>query len=237
MSTWQEYQEAAAIFFRSIGLIADTDVTLQGVRTKHDIDVVVRARHVGFDLLWVVECKYWARPVSKLHVLALREIVSDLGADRGIILSESGYQSGAEEAAGLTNVQLTSLEKLENSASYEVGKARLRDLQERAEQCERRYWEIGKEVRIDHGLRPPVGFPGYSARREIEAVKTVLSFAFRDVFPIRIEGMGLVGRINELCFEAEVDGVGSPLDLASILEPVILKVESLLDGVNLGNAD
>src|SRR5215469_13423487 len=36
---------------------------------------------------------------QKLHVLALREIVTDFGTDRGILVSESGFQAGAVEAA------------------------------------------------------------------------------------------------------------------------------------------
>ena len=75
------------------------------MRTTHDVDVVVRSKHVGFEILWLVECKHWKTSVSKLHVLGLREIVADTGADRGIALSESGFQSGAVEAANLTNVQ------------------------------------------------------------------------------------------------------------------------------------
>lgn len=77
---WREYQEETAEFFRSLGLTAETDVTLTGVRTTHDVDVVVRSKHVGFEVLWLVECKHWKSPVTKLHVLGLREIVSDLGA-------------------------------------------------------------------------------------------------------------------------------------------------------------
>lgn len=49
---WKEYQEEAAEFFRSLGLTAETDVTLTGVRTTHDVDVVVRSKHVGFEVLW-----------------------------------------------------------------------------------------------------------------------------------------------------------------------------------------
>ena len=79
---WRKYQEDSAVFFRSLGLSAETDVALRGVRTSHDIDVVVRSRHFSFEILWIVECKRWKTPVTKLHVLALREIVNDLGADR-----------------------------------------------------------------------------------------------------------------------------------------------------------
>ena len=98
MKAWQQYQEEVASYFRSLGLDATTDVTITGVRTSHDVDVLVKSRHVGFDITWIVECKHWASPVSKLHVMALREIVADIGADRGILLSESGFQSGAIEA-------------------------------------------------------------------------------------------------------------------------------------------
>jgi len=82
---WRGYQEEAAELFRSLGLDASTNVSIAGVRTTHDVDVLVRSHHAGFDVLWLVECKLWKTPISKLHVLALREIVADTGADRGIL--------------------------------------------------------------------------------------------------------------------------------------------------------
>lgn len=94
MSAWNRYQEEVASFFRSLGLEAETNATVQGIRTSHDIDVLVCSSHVGFDLIWIVECKHWGKRVSKLHVLALREIVADVGADRGILMAESGFQQG-----------------------------------------------------------------------------------------------------------------------------------------------
>jgi len=35
---WNEYQEEAAEFFRSLGLEAKTNSTVRGVRTTHDIE-------------------------------------------------------------------------------------------------------------------------------------------------------------------------------------------------------
>ncbi|MDM9541668.1 restriction endonuclease, partial [Klebsiella pneumoniae] len=84
-TTWEDYQEEAASFFRSLGLEATTNVRVNGIRTHHDIDVLVKSHHAGFDIIWLVECKHWKNPVSKLHVLALREIVTEIGADRGIL--------------------------------------------------------------------------------------------------------------------------------------------------------
>ena len=142
MPGWREYQEEAAEFFRSLGLDANTDVTIQGVRTKHDIDVLVKSHHYGFDVTWIVECKHWKSPVSKLHVLALREIVADAGADRGFILSEAGFQSGAVAASNVTNVQVTLLANLNVTAREQINAVRLRELHDRVEHCNTRYWEI-----------------------------------------------------------------------------------------------
>jgi hypothetical protein len=59
-------------------------------------------------MTWLVECKAWSSAVPKEKVFALRTIVEDTGADRGFVMAEKGYQSGALEAARLTNVMLTS---------------------------------------------------------------------------------------------------------------------------------
>lgn len=69
--------------------------------------------------LWVVECKHWSRRIEKLHVAALVEIVEDLGADRGLILSKEGFQSGAIPLAKNRNTSLTSLEDLRSDTADE----------------------------------------------------------------------------------------------------------------------
>jgi len=181
---WKYYQEETTDFFRSLGLFAETDVNLTGVRTSHDIDVVVRSTHVGFDILWLVECKHWKSPVTKLHVLGLREIVNDLGADRGILLCEAGFQSGAIEAANLTNVQVTSLASLSIQTRQDISAMRLRELYDRVEQSNDRYWELDKSYRIVVGLRPEVGNVDYSGARVIEFCRELLSRAFRGLYPI-----------------------------------------------------
>jgi hypothetical protein len=48
---WRQYQEEAADFFRSLGLEATTNHTVQGVRTTHDIDVFIsKARRIDCGL-------------------------------------------------------------------------------------------------------------------------------------------------------------------------------------------
>lgn len=135
VAEWKSYQERVAQFFQLLGLEAHTDVKVQGTRTSHDVDVLVKSTHAGFDVTWLVECKHWERAISKLHVIALRQIVIDVGADRGILLSESGFQRGAQEAATLTNVQLASLDDLNQTTSASVHAMRLQDLSDRLFRC------------------------------------------------------------------------------------------------------
>lgn len=217
---WKAYQEEAAAFFRSLGLTAETDVTLKGVRTHHDVDVLVVSRHAGFDVRWVVECKHWKAPVSKLHVLALREIVADLGVDRGILLSESGFQRGAREAAELTNVRVTSLALARAQSEHDIAAMRLTELWDRNEKCMRRRDAIPKQVAIETGLRPDLG-GGYSGRRVVEAMREVMGAGLRGAYPFEVSYMsqampGLPPHIE------------SPLVLVNIVDRFLTELEAKL---------
>ena len=223
MKAWQKYQEDAAEYFRSIGLNASTDVTFKGVRTHHDIDVLVVSHYVGFDITWVVECKYWKHPVNKLHVLGLREIVADVGVDRGVLLSESGFQSGAIEAANLTNIQLTSLEDLRKNASHSIYAMRLRDLYDRVGICKDRYWDISKQKRIEYELRAKWYEHDYSGARVIDMCIDLLTRAFRDIYPFQsedLEAFRLFGK--DKSFE-------STKEVVQIVESKISELEAKLD--------
>jgi hypothetical protein len=231
MARWSQYQEDVAVFFGQLGLEAATNVSVTGARTTHDIDVVVRGNLLGVDLLWIVECKLWATRVSKLHVLALREIVHDVGADRGLIVAERWFQRGAFEAAQLTNVILTSMEDLRANASRDVAKIRLQELCDRIAVCLDRYWTIDKEPRIDLGLRPDVGQHGYSTIRILEGAMAALDQAFRDKWPAQPPFLHSMVD-SKLDFSAD-----TPEDLLTKLEPLIVEVEQrLADAVLLANA-
>jgi restriction system protein len=223
MNDWKKYQEEAAAYFRSLGLDASTDVTAKGVRTSHDIDVYVKSHYVGFDIIWIVECKHWKTAVSKLHVLALREIVADIGADRGILLSESGFQSGAVEAANLTNVQVTSIAEMRDTAGESINAMRLRELFDRVGVCKDRYWEIPKEERIKAGLRPDVGGYDYSGDVIVKLCTDLLTRAFRGKYPFQsdtLESIVHFGRDKQ--FE-------SAREVIDIVEEKIAELETKLD--------
>jgi len=223
---WKDYQEEAASFFRSLGLIAETDVTLKGVRTSHDIDVVVKSSHVGFEVTWIVECKHWKTRVNKLHVLGLREIVADIGADRGILLSEAGFQSGAIEAATLTNVHVTSLADASISASNDIYSMRLRDLFDRTDECSARYWDIPKAQRIESGLRPDVSQVGYSGTVAIDLVRELLSRAFRGRYPFEADEFAHMAALSETKLPRQFH---SPKEVSAVVEPIVDELERKLN--------
>jgi hypothetical protein len=128
---WREYQQSVAEFFQSLGLTAEVEATVQGARAAHRIDVFVTFQSFGIDHRWVVECKLWKRSVRKEQVMTLRSIVDDVGADRGFILSESSFQSGAITAARGSNITLTSLADLRENAETDLQAIRWESLYRR----------------------------------------------------------------------------------------------------------
>ena len=226
-ANWQEYQEEVAAFFRSLGLEAETNVTVKGVRTTHDVDVLVKSRHVGFTVAWIIECKHWKRRVTKLHVLALREITADLGADRGILLSEGGFQSGAIEAAALTNVHVKSLVNLGETASTEIMAMRLKELYDRIEECRQRYWDIPKGKRIDSGLRPDVGASGYCGDHAINLASELVAKAFRGTYPVEVDSM-----VGFAIFGVERQ-FSTSNEIFTFVEPIINELETKLVACDL----
>jgi hypothetical protein len=117
---WREYQTEVAEFFRSIGLNASIEQKVAGARGIHNIDVWVTFKRYGFEIKWVVECKFWKSTIPKEKILALHQIVQDVGADRGILLAESGFQAGAIIATKNTSITLTSLDEIRSNANEEI---------------------------------------------------------------------------------------------------------------------
>lgn len=126
MTDWREYQKRAANLFQEPGFDVHTDLRVTGARGSHDVDVYASFERAGLAVNLIVECKYWKRPLDKFHVLTLRSIVEDVGADRGISLSESGAQRGAVAVTRMSNVHVTSIINLKALAADELVLERVR---------------------------------------------------------------------------------------------------------------
>lgn len=230
MEQWKEYQEVTASFFRSLGLEAQTDITLQGIRTKHDIDVIAESRHTGFNARWVVECKHWNSKVSKSHVLALREIINDTSVDRGIILAQNGSQNGAIETAALIGIQICSLEELTNKIKYEILSMRLRELFDRLIISKEEYCNIPKSIQTTCGLRTNILSPvGYSASYAIEVAEDLITKGLHNNYPYSLDKL-YKETISEQILQQEVPHkINSIKELLSIIEPLIINLENKIN--------
>ena len=230
---WRDYQDEVAKLFRNLGLSVETDRRIEGVRTTHDIDVVVRSKQAGIEQLWLVECKKWNRPISKDKVLILRTIVTEIGADRGFMMAESGYQTGTLEAAMSTNITLTSINELEATVSEQLGVVKLRSLLNRVESCRERYWAINKADRITLGLRPDVTALGYSGATVVNAVEIAAEFALRNGFPIKYDRHAATslyaGDRSDLKVASDAEGaILDATELAAVLAVEISELENRL---------
>jgi len=152
---WQQYQDDAAAFFRALGLVAEVEARMEGARGVHDVDVLVSGTIYGLSIRWVVECKHWSSNVPKEKVLALQSIVQDVGADRGILLSEVGFQSGAIRLSRNTNITLASLADLRGIARDVLAEEAVVGLHWRWSQAMKRLSKVHRKQKEEFGYFTP----------------------------------------------------------------------------------
>jgi hypothetical protein len=189
MKRWEEYQHQAASLLRELGFSAQVNAQVTEANgAVHAVDVAARRAVAGVDLLWIVECKYWNKPVPIEKVLALRTLVLDLEADRGLLMSESGFQSGAIRTASQKNITLTSLDDLRANAAEEI-------LASRAAAAEKSLMDLTLRVNRDlspSGILAPRMLATFAERIPPEVVK---EFAARPEAVEFAVGIGEVWRI------------------------------------------
>jgi hypothetical protein len=95
---WRACQEAMAVLFREQGCTARVNAQIKSARGTHSIDVYLKFRLQGIECCWIIKCKLWKKYVEKANVMTLKAIIENVGADRGIIFCENGFQSGALDA-------------------------------------------------------------------------------------------------------------------------------------------
>lgn len=174
MKDWEKYQIQVAQTFRRMGYRARVGRRVRGARAPHNVDVWVEFQIFGIQVRWIAECKYWKRKIPKEKVAALKNIVDDLGVDRGFMMSERGFQPAARRVASHTNVTLTSLAELEEAAREGITRATLNRLRARTVAVLDRARRQLVKVEGPGNLlwtRPP---PGVDARSYMEAMGRIV---------------------------------------------------------------
>ena len=195
---WKQYQNEIGEFFRGLGCDAEVEAKVVGVRAEHKIDVWVRFKKFGLETRWVIECKYWNSAVPKEKVLALRSVVEDVGADRGILISAAGFQSGAVRASEKTNITLTDLDGLKETAQEDLVSSVLHRLETRAVELKYALHDLyTSEQTSPHSWtsRPRLGVDGSDVRRTIGKL-AMLEYGFDRVrlkkppYPVKFDDTG-----------------------------------------------
>jgi len=76
------------------------NVKLQGKTIAHQIDVYWEYEIAGVLYKTVIQAKDWKAPVTQAQLLTFKGVLEDLpGQPRGIFVTRTGYQSGAEQFA------------------------------------------------------------------------------------------------------------------------------------------
>ncbi|AEG15864.1 restriction endonuclease [Desulfofundulus kuznetsovii DSM 6115] len=103
---WRDLQKAVAQILAESGLSVESEKTIDTVRGTANIDVFAVDHSQMPPITYLCECKHWKSSVPKTVVHSFRTIVSDYGANWGLIISSAGFQAGAYAAARNTNILL-----------------------------------------------------------------------------------------------------------------------------------
>lgn len=185
-SDWYIFQEEIKKYFESLGTQAETNVKLIGARGEHDIDILIRTKFLGRDVIWIIEAKKWKSNVPKEKVLALITIVQDIGADRGFIISEKGFQSGAIKVSENTNITLLTFNELKVETKRYINSEILKQYEERFHLLYSRYFSHSKETRNDYDLKGSIFFvnPPFSGNTQLRYIEKVIETVKKRDYPI-----------------------------------------------------
>jgi hypothetical protein len=106
MNPGQELEEYIQSTYRFLlnmkdeGVDVERNVYLAGKSgAKHQIDVFYQFKNAGITHRVAIECKDHTRPVDKDRVQSFALKIQDIGGIAGIMISQSGFQAGAELVA------------------------------------------------------------------------------------------------------------------------------------------
>jgi len=80
---------------------------------QHQIDVVIRVRVLGVQIIVLVECKDYEHKVGVDEVSEFAYRISDIGAHKGIFVTNTGFQRGAVSVAKAEGIALVVAKNME----------------------------------------------------------------------------------------------------------------------------
>jgi hypothetical protein len=102
---WKGLQNGVALILQETGFEVEIEKTIQTVRGTVEIDVFAIDKTQSPEIVYLCECKYWNSPIPQTVAHAFR-VMSDYGANVGLIISKVGFQTGTNITTENTNVKL-----------------------------------------------------------------------------------------------------------------------------------
>lgn len=128
---WKDLQVKVKEIYEDLGCEVKEDVPVKGARIKHKIDVLAFFEFAGQKFRIAIECKYWNTKVKKIQVSSLIGVLADIGAEKGIIVSKMGFQSGAHRLAAYTNIELLTFDELKKKSKLFIEKFKIHNALDR----------------------------------------------------------------------------------------------------------
>lgn len=107
---WKRFEDLAAHIQHTLAPDATIERNLR-VRGKHagvfrDVDIAVRTRVAQYELFVAIDCKDYRRPVDVKAVEQFIGLVEDVGANKGAMISASGFTQAAKNRASDAGIDL-----------------------------------------------------------------------------------------------------------------------------------
>ncbi|EDI1748311.1 restriction endonuclease [Salmonella enterica] len=118
IETWKDLESYTQYVYSTLlnpqdnGIKVSRDVPLKGLKGEYRIDVFYQFENAGFTHRVAIECKYHQRPLDRDTIMPFCNKITDIGNIIGVIVSKSGYQSGAREYAEKHGITLLTTEDL-----------------------------------------------------------------------------------------------------------------------------
>ncbi|NLN07064.1 MAG: restriction endonuclease, partial [Firmicutes bacterium] len=105
-NTWMDLQNEVSKIFIESGFKSESPKIIETVREKVEVDVYAVDISHKPEIVYLCECKHWKRAIPSEIIRSFRSVVTDFGANLGIIISLKGYQAGAFKSIRNTNIKL-----------------------------------------------------------------------------------------------------------------------------------
>lgn len=110
MPEWEVYEQEIFDKFKKefphASIIKNHHIIGKFSLVKRQIDIAIIGNLAGYTLLGVVECKYFGRHVDVKIIESFISFLKDVGANLGIMITNSGYTAAAKNWAKVEDVRL-----------------------------------------------------------------------------------------------------------------------------------